>query len=204
MRWKLMVAFCLLAFAFAGCADSTLNAKNTPPTGFTPFALNATATPDNSLPAPTGKNTPQPGSTPHPDTTPTITHKPIPTPVVSSGNGTHHCDSGNCSNPWNYTIHIPQYMDGEMIYGPPSGFCDWFLCIANFSAGKGYVVVCFDGKMSKSGGLDGVCSGHGGQWTPLYHLTGPAPGPTPKPTPTPRPPTPVPPTPTPVPPTPEI
>jgi hypothetical protein len=45
---------------------------------------------------------------------------------------------------------------------PPSDFCSFAPCIANFWNGRGYVVQCLDGLYSKSGGIQGSCSQHGG------------------------------------------
>lgn len=43
---------------------------------------------------------------------------------------------------------------------PPADFCDFAPCIASFWDGKGFVVVCVDGKYSLSGGRIGACSLH--------------------------------------------
>jgi len=67
------------------------------------------------------------------------------------------------SNPWGYN-----FTSGNLIYSPPSDFCSYFACISNFWNGGGYVVECTDSKYSKSGGLEGVCSTHGGYWRTLY------------------------------------
>jgi hypothetical protein len=47
----------------------------------------------------------------------------------------------------------------------PSGssFCDTHACIPNFDNGNGYPVECADGMWSDSGGVQGACSGHGGE-----------------------------------------
>lgn len=45
---------------------------------------------------------------------------------------------------------------------PPQDFCTFAACIDNFWNGRGTVVRCADGKYSKSGGIRGSCSGHGG------------------------------------------
>lgn len=41
-------------------------------------------------------------------------------------------------------------------------FCATHPCIASFSTGRGTIVRCADGQYSRSGGLPGVCSRHGG------------------------------------------
>jgi hypothetical protein len=43
------------------------------------------------------------------------------------------------------------------------GFCSSHACIPNFENGRGYPVECSDGEWSKSGGISGACSGHGGE-----------------------------------------
>ena len=67
----------------------------------------------------------------------------------------------NC-NPWGYN-----FTSGNYIYSAPSGFCSYFACIGNFWNGVGYVMECQDGMYSKSGGIRGSCSYHGGNWRPL-------------------------------------
>lgn len=47
-------------------------------------------------------------------------------------------------------------------YDPPADFCSVASCITDFWAGNGYVVRCNDGLYSKSGGIQGACSSHGG------------------------------------------
>jgi hypothetical protein len=44
----------------------------------------------------------------------------------------------------------------------PANFCTTHECIASFAEGRGTIVQCADGEWSKSGGLPGVCSRHGG------------------------------------------
>jgi hypothetical protein len=46
---------------------------------------------------------------------------------------------------------------------PGAGFCDTHECIPNFDNGNGYPVQCADGEWSDSGGIQGACSGHGGE-----------------------------------------
>lgn len=47
-------------------------------------------------------------------------------------------------------------------HSPPWDFCTFTPCIASFWNGRGYVVQCGDGLYSKSGGIQGACSSHGG------------------------------------------
>jgi hypothetical protein len=44
-----------------------------------------------------------------------------------------------------------------------SGFCAKHRCIGNFANGRGTIVQCQDGGWSHSGGIQGACSGHGGE-----------------------------------------
>jgi hypothetical protein len=44
-----------------------------------------------------------------------------------------------------------------------ASFCDTHDCIPNFDNGRGYPVQCTDGMWSGSGGIQGACSGHGGE-----------------------------------------
>ena len=47
--------------------------------------------------------------------------------------------------------------------GQAAGFCDRHDCIPSFSEGGGSIVKCRDGMWSHSGGIQGACSGHGGE-----------------------------------------
>ena len=44
-----------------------------------------------------------------------------------------------------------------------ASFCDTHDCIPSFDEGQGYIVQCQDGEWSHSGGIQGACSGHGGE-----------------------------------------
>jgi len=70
---------------------------------------------------------------------------------------------GAYGNPWGYNFE-----GGSFIYNPPYTFCNYFPCIPSFWDGSGYVIQCTDGDFSKSGGIQGSCSYHGGNWRPLY------------------------------------
>lgn len=83
---------------------------------------------------------------------------PVATPAPSAGD---LC--GASANPWGYT-----FCGGSLITSPPSNFCTYFSCIANFWNGAGYVVQCGDATFSKSGGRSGSCSRHGGNYRSLY------------------------------------
>jgi len=68
-------------------------------------------------------------------------------------------------NPWCFSV----LGGGSVIYQAPSRICDYLNCISSFwSSTNGYVVQCADGEFSHSGGVQGSCSYHGGNWRPLY------------------------------------
>jgi hypothetical protein len=119
-----------------------------------PGALTAAHSGDESTAVPA--NTPTPAATP--TSIPTETPLP-PTPVPPTPKP---CTTLNC-NPWGYS-----FSGTTLTYNPPSAFCSYFACIANFWNGNGYVVECADERYSKSGGIQGACSQHGGVFRPLY------------------------------------
>ncbi len=90
-------------------------------------------------------------------TTKTTTKPPPPPPPPPQ----NLC--GAPSNPWGYN-----FCGGSYITSPASGICAYFNCIDNFWNGKGYVIQCKDGMLSKSGGRQGSCSYHDGNRRPLY------------------------------------
>jgi hypothetical protein len=104
--------------------------------------------------------------TPRPTSKPTVapTPKPVPTrPPAPKPTPKPTCVATN-NNPWCYN-----FTPGNLIYSPPSAFCDYFNCIASFwTSTKGYVDECNDGTYSHSGGRSGDCSDHGGKDRPLY------------------------------------
>ena len=109
-----------------------------------------------STPTPTSKPTATPTLKPLLRATPKP--KPQPTPTVhTSING----------NPWGYDFNL-----GNLIYTPPSGFCNYFNCIATFYApddpGDGYIVECQDGTFSQSGGESDLSADH----TKIYAKAG--------------------------------
>ena len=125
-----------------------------------------TATP-TATPSPTPKPNPTPSPTPKPDPTPSPTPKPSPTPRPTRlAPRPTPCPGVNC-NPWGYNFNA-----GNLIYNPPSNFCDYFNCIPSFwgrdDPGDGYIIQCTDGDYSQSGGERGACSYHGGEMRPLY------------------------------------
>jgi hypothetical protein len=70
---------------------------------------------------------------------------------------------GAPANPYGYN-----FCGGSNITNPPSDICNYLSCISNFWNGRGYVEQCQDGMFSKSGGIQGSCSYHGGNRRPLY------------------------------------
>lgn len=70
---------------------------------------------------------------------------------------------GAPANPYGYN-----FCGGSTITNPPSDICNYLSCIGNFWNGRGYIEQCQDGMFSKSGGIQGSCSSHGGNRRPLY------------------------------------
>lgn len=118
--------------------------KTHQPTATTKPAATATATPAVT---PTATTTPRPTATSTPRPQPTATNTPAPSCQYQAVNG----------NPWCYNFQCC-----NTISSPPSNFCAYFSCIASFWNGNGYVEECQDGSYSKSGGISGSCSHHGG------------------------------------------
>jgi hypothetical protein len=82
---------------------------------------------------------------------------------VSAPKKTTKRPTGVNGNPWGYNFSCC-----NVIYNPPSSFCNYFNCIASFWDGSGYVVECTDATYSQSGGRSGACSHHSGVDRPLY------------------------------------
>lgn len=154
-------------------ATATTKATAAPTATTTPL-LTATAT---AVPSPTSTATATATATAAPPPTATATASPTaiamsqptalptsrPAPTATPKPQPTLCPGVNC-NPWGYN-----FSPGNLIYNPPDNFCgQYFTCIGNFSNGSGYVIECHDGEYSKSGGLRGSCSHHGGDWRPLY------------------------------------
>jgi hypothetical protein len=68
-------------------------------------------------------------------------------------------------NPYGYTFCAV----GSPVTNPPLAVCNYFDCIpaSSFWKGRGYMDECYDGTYSKSGGISGACSHHGGERRPL-------------------------------------
>ncbi len=76
------------------------------------------------------------------------------------------CQAVN-NNPWGFCFQV-----GSYIHNPPSDFCSYFNCIDSFWDGRGYVEECSDMTYSKSGGIQGSCSYHGGNYRALLDPSG--------------------------------
>ena len=72
-------------------------------------------------------------------------------------------DDPPCDNPWDFNFDF-----GDLIYEAPDDFCVYFNCIDNFDYGNGYVIQCRDHMFSHSGGRQGSCSYHGGNYRALF------------------------------------
>jgi hypothetical protein len=144
-------ALVVLVNVAAACEAGEAIENEATPT--TIVAVTATAT---ATPVPTATGTPQPH--------PTATLKPSPPPTE-----TPWSECGAPPNPWGYHFCA----GGALIYSPPPEFCSYFSCIGNFWNGRGYVIQCRDEMYSKSGGIQGSCSHHGGNLRPLYAFDAP-------------------------------
>jgi hypothetical protein len=153
----LLVLCSCVGAAFGARNSSVTPSASTPPSGQITGASPTATTASDLTPAfsPTVVSPPTATATakPTPTSTPTSTPTPTPTP----------CPGVNC-NPWGYN-----FSPGNLIYHPPSTFCSYFTCVSTFwTATSGYVVECYNGHYSHSGGVSGACSHNSGVWRPLY------------------------------------
>ncbi|TME20581.1 MAG: hypothetical protein E6I70_01105 [Chloroflexi bacterium] len=109
-----------------------------------------------SSPTPTAAPSPTPTSAPTARATAAPTAPPTAPPVANT--------CGAPANPWGYNF----CGRGGQITQPPGDFCGYFNCIASFWNGRGFVMECQDATYSKSGGIQGSCSHHGGNLRELY------------------------------------
>jgi hypothetical protein len=155
-----IIAALLLCICAVSVYGRTVGTTLTPtPTTGNVTILNTPTDRPTPLPTPTQKPTPIP--TPKPTPKPQPTQPPVhPTPTKPA------CQAVN-NNPWCYN-----FSPGNLIYVPPSGFCNYFNCIPTFYGSddpdNGHIVQCNDGTYSQSGGESGACSYHGGVMRPLY------------------------------------
>jgi hypothetical protein len=166
-----MLLAVLLFFSCIGTAIGSVNlATQSTPTPTTPphqaAILVSPAATNIPTPIPTIVQQPTPTPTPSPTPIPTIAPTPTPQPTQPPKPTPPPCQATN-GNPWCYN-----FVPGNLIYYPPSGFCTYFNCIPTFvepdDPGDGYIVQCVDGLFSQSGGERGACSYHGGVSRPLY------------------------------------
>jgi hypothetical protein len=141
---------CLISFA--------VFSTQAPPASSSPSA-SATAVADASAPAALPV-IPPPTSAPAPSAPRTTAKAPAP-PTAPAPQQKPTC--GAPPNPFGYNF----CGTGGYVYSPAAGVCTYFQCIANFTNGHGYLVECIDGKYSKSGGVSGACSRHGGESRPV-------------------------------------
>lgn len=149
----LLIGMCSSVVSAASNSGNQANSDATPTNQVVQQAASSTDTPTTAATA-TATPTPKPKPTPRPTTPPA---QPTPTSAPSH--------TGVNGNPWGYDFNST---GGSMIYNPPATFCSYFACITTFWNGHGYVDQCVDGDYSKSGGLSGACSHHGGEQQPLY------------------------------------
>jgi len=162
-KWALGCVYILMIAAVLGlCAGAySLTLGRSTPGSPSPTATSGTiAIASSTSPTatrPITQPTTMPTTKPTAKPTPRPTQKPAPTATAKP-----KCQAVN-NNPWCYT-----FTTGNLIYRPPAAFCSYFPCISNFWNGRGYVNECGDGDYSKSGGIQGDCSHHGGKLRPLY------------------------------------
>jgi len=83
---------------------------------------------------------------------PKPTKSPRPSPSATQG---PRC--GAPENPLGYG-----FCGGTRIRKPAAEVCDWFDCVPQFWAGRGYLVQCRDGSVSLAGGRPKACAEHRG------------------------------------------
>jgi hypothetical protein len=119
------------------------------PTGRAEVAVAATPAPTSSaFPALLRPAIPPPTPTARP------TRKPSPRPSSSAMSGPR---CGAPENPLGY-----DFCGGTRIRKPAVEVCDWFDCVPQFWAGRGYLVQCRDGSVSLAGGRASACAEHRG------------------------------------------
>ncbi|GAA2188751.1 hypothetical protein [Micromonospora lupini] len=119
------------------------------PTGGAEVAAAATpASPPGAPPALLRPAVPAPART----TAPKRTSAPRPSSTATTG---PRC--GAPENPLGY-----DFCGGTRIRKPAAEVCDWFDCVPQFWAGRGYLVQCRDGSVSLTGGRAGACADHRG------------------------------------------
>ncbi|OKI44716.1 hypothetical protein [Micromonospora sp. CB01531] len=125
--------------------------------GQLPGAAPVTAATTSAAPTPTADPSP---AQPSPQPTETTSSPPAPSGTPSP---TEVDRCGAPANPYGYN-----YCGGSYIYDPAPDVCTWFDCVENLWSGKGYLVQCKDGLISRTGMQRGPCSGHDGTRRPVY------------------------------------
>lgn len=158
-RWAMGCAYALLAFVVLALCSGVYSATwgRSGSGAPAPTATDANVVVASSASKPTATR-PAHSPTATPTPAPTPTHRP----TAPAATPRPSCQAVN-HNPWCYT-----FSPGNLIYHPPAAFCTYFPCLSSFWNGRGYVNECVDGAYSKSGGIQGDCSHHGGELRPLY------------------------------------
>ncbi|MGR6317504.1 hypothetical protein Q2K19_05425 [Micromonospora soli] len=122
-----------------------------------------------STPRPVPRPTPPPNAGPGPgrptDAGPGPV-SPTPAPPTASGGQPTPIPADRCGapeNPYGYN-----YCGGDLVQEPAAGVCSYFTCVDGFWAGKGYLIVCDDGRIGMVGGPTGRCPERAGRKDPVY------------------------------------
>jgi hypothetical protein len=102
-------------------------------------------------------------SAPAPTTTVTVTPSATGAPATVDEPGKVKL-CGAPANPYGYTL-----CGGTVVTDPAADICGYFDCAAAFWKGKGYMMLCQDGKVTMSGGRPKSCSRHGGDRHAVRH-----------------------------------
>ncbi|MFG2058589.1 hypothetical protein ACGFI9_31650 [Micromonospora sp. NPDC048930] len=111
------------------------------------------------------RSTPTPRPAPRPTPPPNAgPGRPTPAPPTVPGDQPTPADRcGAPENPYGYT-----YCGGDLVHEPATGVCGFFTCVDGFWAGKGYLIVCDDGRIGMVGGSTGRCPERAGRKDPVY------------------------------------
>ncbi|MCG5468720.1 hypothetical protein LADH09A_002590 [Micromonospora sp. LAH09] len=85
---------------------------------------------------------------------------PTPKPTRSTGPSPSASQGPRCGAPENPLGY--DFCGGTRIRKPAAEVCDWFDCVPEFWAGRGYLVQCRDDSVSLTGGRSNACAEHGG------------------------------------------
>ncbi|MCG5459772.1 hypothetical protein PSH03_005561 [Micromonospora sp. PSH03] len=85
---------------------------------------------------------------------------PPPKPTKSPRPSTSATQGPRCGAPENPLGY--GFCGGTRIRKPAAEVCDWFDCVPQFWAGRGYLVQCRDGSVSLAGGRSNACAEHQG------------------------------------------